>query len=88
MNFLEEKSLVQSHPESHFCLLKKLWFDLYPRGKKANMTSSGFEHVFLAESKKTKLIGFHNWLYFHEMERSGALNYKGWERIIDLGDVS
>jgi hypothetical protein len=88
MTFLESKSLVQNHTESHFCLLKRLWFDLYPRGKGRNATSSGFEHVFLAESKKKKLIGFHNWVYFAAMERSGALNYKGWERIIDLGDVS
>ncbi|KAG5684988.1 hypothetical protein PVAND_014191 [Polypedilum vanderplanki] len=86
MNFLESKSLVQNHPESHYCLLKKIWFDFYPRSKGKNATSSGFEHVFLAESKKKKLIGFHNWIYFAAMERDGALNYKGWENIIDLGD--
>lgn len=88
MTFLVEKDLVNENVESHYCLLKSLWFGLYPRGKHTNSSSSGFEHVFVVENKRNKLVGLHNWLYFAEMEQSGDLNYKGWSNVVDLGDVS
>lgn len=51
------------------------------------MTSSGFEHVFLSEIKRGKIIGLHNWIYFAEAEKRGQLNYKGWMKVVDLGEV-
>lgn len=86
MSFLEEKKLIGNH--SHFSLLKSIWFDFYPRNKGTKQTSSGFEHVFLSEIKKNKIIGLHNWIYFENLEKIGELDYKGWLQTIDLNDVS
>jgi len=85
---LESKNLVGSTEDDHFSLLHSIWFDLYPRNKGTNATSSGFEHVFLSEIKKKKTIGLHNWIYVAMMEKSGQLDYKGWIDRVELGDVS
>lgn len=87
MDFLEQKQFVSSEPKEQFDLIKRLWFDFYPRNKNTMKTSSGFEHVFLSEIKKGKIIGLHNWIYFADAEKRGELDYKGWMRKIDLGDV-
>lgn len=62
---------------------------MYSRGH-GKVGSSGFEHVFLAELKKDKneVSGLHNWLYFHEAEQKKLVNYLGYMKKIDLGDVS
>lgn len=41
-------------------LLNKIWFEMYRRGAEAD--SSGFEHVFLGESKNGDITGLHNWV--------------------------
>lgn len=87
MDFLELKGFVTEDPKSRFELIKRVWFDFYPRNKNTTKTSSGFEHVFLSEVKRGKIIGLHNWIYFAEAEKNGNLNYKGWLRNIDLGNV-
>lgn len=87
MKFLEFKGFVSDDPKEHFELIKRLWFDFYPRNKNTTKTSSGFEHVFLSEIKRGKIIGLHNWIYFAEAEKKGDLNYKGWLRNINLGNV-
>jgi poly(U)-specific endoribonuclease len=85
MEFLVGKGFTSDSHKEQAALLKRLWFDFYPRNKNTEMTSSGFEHIFLAELKKGKVIGLHNWIYFAEAEKNGELDYKGWMRIIDLG---
>lgn len=87
MEFLERQGFVAADPKEHFKLVQRLWFDFYPRNKNTKQTSSGFEHIFLAEVKKGKIIGLHNWIYFADAERSGDLNYRGWVKKIDVGDV-
>lgn len=87
MEFLERKGLISDDPREQYELIERIWFDLYPRNKNKTLTSSGFEHVFLSEVKRGKIIGLHNWIYFAEGERLGVLNYKGWVKIIDLGEV-
>ncbi|XP_075893438.1 uridylate-specific endoribonuclease A [Nelusetta ayraudi] len=54
--------------------LKSMWFGLYSRYNK-KMDSSGFEHIFAGEIKGGKVSGFHNWIQFYLLERSGQLNY-------------
>lgn len=88
MKFLDEKKLLSNKTSSDYALLKNAWFDFYPRNKGTNATSSGFEHVFLTEIKKNKVIGTHNWLYFAHLEKSGELNYKGWLGFTELDHVT
>lgn len=87
MEFLELKGSISADPKEQHELIRRIWFDFYPRNKNTSMTSSGFEHVFLSEVKRGKIIGLHNWIYFAETEKQGELNYKGWVKIIDLGEV-
>ncbi|KAH9518604.1 hypothetical protein Btru_005748 [Bulinus truncatus] len=60
--------------------LHKLWFELYPRsGKKTNLDTSGFEHVFAGEYKDSRFVGgLHNWLSFYLKENDGSLDYYGY----------
>ncbi|CAL8325892.1 uridylate-specific endoribonuclease C [Gadus morhua] len=65
-----------------------IWFQLYHRERNAGMDSSGFEHVFVGETKSgTEIIGFHNWLQFYLQEKHGHLDYKGYKaREQDIPD--
>lgn len=46
----------------------------------ASLDSSGFEHVFVGETKSgTELVGFHNWIQFYLQEKNGNLDYKGYK---------
>lgn len=88
MEFLEQKGSVAADQKAHFELIKRSWFEFYPRNKNTTKTSSGFEHVFLSEIKKGKIIGLHNWIYFADAEKKGELNYKGWLSEIDFNGVN
>lgn len=87
MDFLQGKGFVSEEYKDRQKLLRELWFDFYPRKKNLTTTSSGFEHVFMAEVKKGKIIGLHNWIYFAYAEKRGELNYKGWMNNVNLGQV-
>lgn len=59
MGLLRDKDVITSEGNlTDFELLREIWFDFYPRNKNTNRTSSGFEHVFLSEIKKGKIIGW------------------------------
>jgi len=62
----------------HF--LYNLWFKLYSRNYESRMKdivdSSAFEHTFVGETKD-RPTGFHNWLRFYLLEKTGELDYKG-----------
>lgn len=73
-------------PQTHKDLLKTIWFNLYSRGG-GKIGSSAFEHVFLAELKNGEVTGLHNWIYFEEEERANHINYMGYTKKIELGEV-
>lgn len=65
--------------------LYHIWFTPYSRSPSV-IGSSGFEHVFLGEIKKSQVSGFHNWLFFEKEEQEKDINYKGYMTSLDLGD--
>lgn len=87
MLFLQKKGVVTADPKTHHELLKTIWFTLYSRGN-GKIGSSGFEHVFLNEVSNGTMIGLHNWLYVYDMEKAGRIDYKGWNKKMELGTVS
>ncbi|GAB0494440.1 hypothetical protein MMPV_005733 [Pyropia vietnamensis] len=56
--------------------LLELWFAFYRR--EASKDSSAFEHVFLGEVSRGKVIGLHNWMTLLREERLGDLDYLGY----------
>lgn len=46
-----------------------LWFNIYSRGNRV-LGSSGFEHIFLHEISESGILGFHNWIYFHDQQQN------------------
>jgi len=52
-----------------------LWFKLY--GRECRSDSSGFEHVFIGEVRRGKVLGMHNWIQLLVEERKGNLDYLG-----------
>ncbi|XP_020513229.2 uridylate-specific endoribonuclease C [Labrus bergylta] len=68
--------------------LHLIWFQLYRRQRNADLDSSGFEHVFVGETKSgTEIVGFHNWVQFYLQEKNSNLDYKGYKaRDHDLPD--
>jgi Endoribonuclease XendoU len=57
MEFLVVQGSISPDYQDHYDMIKTLWFDFYPRNKNTTSTSSGFEHIFLSEVKKGKVIG-------------------------------
>ncbi|KAL3058492.1 hypothetical protein OYC64_010611 [Pagothenia borchgrevinki] len=71
--FLYTKGVYASE-EEFLQDLKMMWFGLYSRNNNKK-DSSGFEHIFAGEIKGGKVSGFHNWIQFYLLEKSGKLNY-------------
>ncbi|RXG61155.1 Poly(U)-specific endoribonuclease-like protein [Armadillidium vulgare] len=80
--FLKQKKLLQGRLRP---ALYHIWFTPYSRSPSV-IGSSGFEHVFLGEIKKSQVSGFHNWLFFEKEEQEKDINYKGYMTSLDLGD--
>ncbi|XP_017752448.1 PREDICTED: poly(U)-specific endoribonuclease homolog [Eufriesea mexicana] len=77
MHFLSIKGFFKNDLRVYKNVLKEIWFHLYSRTKNVNGTS-GFEHVFVGESKPRKgMIGLHNWISFSYGELSNKINYFG-----------
>ncbi|XP_076841105.1 uridylate-specific endoribonuclease C [Brachyhypopomus gauderio] len=57
-----------------------IWFQLYHRDRKGGEDSSGFEHVFVGETKfGNEIMGLHNWVQFYLQEKQNLLDYKGYK---------
>lgn len=91
MRFLADKGYVRQDYYEYKDLLRRLWFDLFSRGK-GKIGSSGFEHVFMAETKQvdsgTEVLGLHNWIFFNTEETKRHIDYLGYIKKADLGNVS
>ena len=59
--------------------LDDIWFKLYRRTKGSRaLDSSGFEHVFVGETRNKEPMGFHNWIQFYLQEKAGKVDYQGY----------
>ncbi|XP_072018032.1 poly(U)-specific endoribonuclease-B-like [Amphiura filiformis] len=83
--YLAKKKLVPKDEKQFKEALYDLWFKLYSRTRgmgRGNYDSSGFEHVFVGESRghedNREVTGFHNWIQFYLQEKAGHIDYKGW----------
>uniref|UniRef100_A0A672PKZ3 Uridylate-specific endoribonuclease n=1 Tax=Sinocyclocheilus grahami TaxID=75366 RepID=A0A672PKZ3_SINGR len=57
-----------------------MWFRLYHRDRNGGEDSSGFEHVFVGETKfGREIMGLHNWVQFYLQEKQELLDYKGYK---------
>ncbi|ESO02524.1 hypothetical protein HELRODRAFT_161804 [Helobdella robusta] len=73
--FLSKKDLASADIQSFKKQLRQFWFTEYSRSGGVK-DSSGFEHVFLGETKKGEVIGFHNWLFAYKQEKLGIFRYE------------
>ena len=75
-------------------ILRDIWFTPYCRSarnkskKKLQCAagSSGFEHVFIGEQKRTSISGVHGWISFAMAEQRGEIDYFGHLTTVDLGN--
>jgi len=72
-----EKNIVTEDISAFKTYLNDIWFGLYSRQRHV-LDSCGFEHVFIGEVSKGKVVGLHNWLAIYLQEKSGNLNYYGY----------
>lgn len=77
-NFIEEKSNKKFSQDEWYTYLHDLWFRQFnwERGKDL----SGFEHVFIGEQRRKKLIGHHFW-YKYWLEDNSNLNKHNIDQI-------
>lgn len=79
--FLTNKGLAPEEENSFKRLLYSMWFKFYKRVREdRNLDSSGFEHVFVGETRERSVIGFHNWIQFYLQEKRGNIDYRGYFR--------
>lgn len=53
-----------------------IWFQDYSRSRNVK-GSSGFEHVFIGETKNAEVSGLHNWIRFQWLEKRNEIDYTG-----------
>uniref|UniRef100_A0A1I7YLK0 Endoribonuclease n=1 Tax=Steinernema glaseri TaxID=37863 RepID=A0A1I7YLK0_9BILA len=78
-DFLQRKRHPFAKDEKTFRRwITQLWFVQYSRAR-GKADTSGFEHVFMGESKNGEVAGMHNWIRFYLLERNASENfdYKG-----------
>ena len=77
--YLVSKGWAPEDKQEYKDWLWDVWFTLYKRGRGRRMKgdSSGFEHVFVGEIRNGNVIGFHNWIQFYRLEKSGQVDYRG-----------
>ncbi|KAK1159272.1 poly(U)-specific endoribonuclease-B-like [Acipenser oxyrinchus oxyrinchus] len=77
--YLVEKQLSPKTTGEFKQQLYCIWFELYARRGSSRPDSSGFEHVFVGETRGGRtVIGFHNWIQLYLQEKLGHIDYKGY----------
>ncbi|KAM9788663.1 uridylate-specific endoribonuclease B [Neosynchiropus ocellatus] len=77
--YLVEKHLSPPDEAGFKAQLYTIWFELYARRGSSRPDSSGFEHVFVGETRGGRtVIGFHNWIQLYLQEKLGHIDYKGY----------
>ncbi|KAG7484633.1 hypothetical protein MATL_G00052140 [Megalops atlanticus] len=77
--YLVQKQLSPQSTEDFKQQLYRIWFELYARKGSSRPDSSGFEHVFVGETRGGRtVIGFHNWIQLYLQEKLGHIDYKGY----------
>ncbi|KAM9781737.1 uridylate-specific endoribonuclease B isoform X2 [Syngnathus typhle] len=77
--YLVEKQLSPQDETQFKEQLYRIWFELYARRGSSRPDSSGFEHVFVGETRGGRtVIGFHNWIQLYLQEKLGHIDYKGY----------
>ncbi|XP_070773726.1 uridylate-specific endoribonuclease B [Enoplosus armatus] len=77
--YLVEKHLSPADDTKFKEQLYRIWFELYARRGSSRPDSSGFEHVFVGETRgRRTVIGFHNWIQLYLQEKLGHIDYKGY----------
>lgn len=89
MRFLADKGFVKQDYYEYKDILRRIWFNLFSRGQ-GKIGSTGFEHVFMAETKQIdsgiEVLGLHNWIYFNAEEIQRRVDYLGYIKKTDLGN--
>ncbi len=76
--FLVDHHKVKSDIDEFKREFYNLWFGMYKRSRHIRKAdSSGFEHVFVGETRGDEVIGFHNWIQFYLEEKRGNIDYMG-----------
>ncbi|XP_006003273.1 uridylate-specific endoribonuclease B [Latimeria chalumnae] len=82
--YLIDKQLSPAGTEEFKKQLYRIWFELYARKGSSKPDSSGFEHVFVGETRGAHtVIGFHNWIQLYLQEKLGHIDYKGFSGTPD-----
>ncbi|XP_053346821.1 uridylate-specific endoribonuclease B [Clarias gariepinus] len=77
--YLVEKNLSPLDTSAFVEQLYCIWFKLYARRGSSRPDSSGFEHVFVGETRGGHtVIGFHNWIQLYLQEKLGHIDYRGY----------
>jgi len=74
--YLARKGKAPAQAAAFKQTLSDLWFTLYRR--ETQNDSSGFEHVFVGESKHGEITGLHNWIQMYLEEQRGSFDYQGY----------
>ncbi|MEC5230028.1 hypothetical protein [Bacillus inaquosorum] len=69
---IEERGRIKFSDSKWFTYLYTVWFRQYPSDRGRGRDLSGFEHLFIGESKGTKLSGHHFWYTYYLADQASS----------------
>uniref|UniRef100_A0A7E4VNA3 Endoribonuclease n=1 Tax=Panagrellus redivivus TaxID=6233 RepID=A0A7E4VNA3_PANRE len=76
--YLVAQGVADADEANFYSKVFNLWYGTYSRCKGA-LGSSGWEHVYSGEWKGEEIDGQHNWVRYYLLEKSGHINYHGYD---------